>query len=131
MYYQGAVDVLASRLGTTVLAHPLRVAITGIDAAGKTTLADELRDDLIRFGRPVVSISIDDYECPRAERYRRGVESAPGYYHDSFDFRAPRDRVLVPLGPGAHFSTDGACSTSPMTSPWTSLTTLRRGTPQP
>jgi hypothetical protein len=100
MYYQGAVAVLASRLGTIVLGHPLRVAITGIDAAGKTTLADELRDQLIRFGRPVVSISIDDYERPRTERYRRGVESAPGYYHDSFDFRALRDRVLVPLGPG-------------------------------
>jgi uridine kinase len=37
-----AVDQLAALVAAIRLPHPVRVAIDGIDAAGKTTLADEL-----------------------------------------------------------------------------------------
>jgi uridine kinase len=39
--------------------HPVRVAIDGPDAAGKTTLADELTPVLERSGRQIVRASID------------------------------------------------------------------------
>ena len=80
--------------------HPLRVAIDGIDAAGKTTLADELAQQIAARGRPVIRASIDGFHRPRAERYRQGADSPTGYYEDAFDYAALRDRLLLPLGPG-------------------------------
>ena len=79
--------------------HPLRVAIDGRDAAGKTTLGDELAPLVEALGRPVIRASIDGVHLPQAERYRRGRESAFGYYEDSFDDEAVRRELLAPLGP--------------------------------
>jgi uridine kinase len=39
--------------------HPTRVAIDGVDAAGKTTLDDELAEVLRERGRGVIRASID------------------------------------------------------------------------
>jgi uridine kinase len=80
--------------------HPVRVAIDGIDAAGKTTLADELGLLIERRGRPVIRASIDGFHRPRVERYRRGADSPEGYYLDSFDYSTLRSVLLGPLGPG-------------------------------
>ncbi len=81
-------------------AHPVRVAIDGPDAAGKTTLADELAPALRGRGRDVIRASIDGFHRPRADRYRLGADSPEGYYRDSFDHAALRAEVLEPLGPG-------------------------------
>jgi uridine kinase len=80
--------------------HPERVAVDGPDAAGKTTLADELAEALEPVGREVIRASIDGFHRPRDERYRRGADSPRGYYEDSFDFDALRRVLLDPLGPG-------------------------------
>ena len=91
---------LADRLAAVRPGHPLRVAIDGIDAAGKTTLADELVRPIEERGRPVIRASIDGFHRPRADRHRRGADSPEGYYQDSFDYAAVRAALLVPLGPG-------------------------------
>ena len=80
--------------------HPVRVAIDGPDAAGKTTLADELAPLIERSGRPVTRASIDGFRRPRAERIARGHDSPEGYYRDSFDYPTLRAALLDPLGPG-------------------------------
>jgi uridine kinase len=90
---------LVERIDTLTLAHPVRVAVDGIDAAGKTTLADELMVGLHARGRPVIRASIDGFHRPRSERYRRGATSAEGYYLDSFDYPAVQTALLLPLGP--------------------------------
>jgi len=90
---------LAQHLVARKLPHPLRVAIDGIDAAGKTTLADELAGQIEDLGRPVIHASIDGFHHPRAHRYRRGPLSPAGYYEDSFDYDALRANLLRPLGP--------------------------------
>lgn len=82
--------------------HPLRVAIDGIDAAGKTTLADQLVAPIEARGRPVIRASIDGFHRPRAERYHRGPDSPEGYYADSFDYEALLESLLLPLGPGGN-----------------------------
>jgi uridine kinase len=79
--------------------HPVRVAIDGPDAAGTTTLTDELAAGLKARGREVIRASIDGFHRPRAERYRRGADSPEGYYRDSFDHDALRAELLDPLGP--------------------------------
>jgi uridine kinase len=80
--------------------HVLRVAIDGPDAAGKTTLADELARCITYRGRPVVRVSVDGFHQPEAVRRQRGPLSPDGYFHDSFDYAALRRLVLDPLGPG-------------------------------
>ena len=83
------------------LPHPARVAVDGVDAAGKTTLADELAvliPDAHRLGA-------DDFLRPPRERYRRGRDSPEGYYFDSFDH--DRLRAAVVAAPGAVVLVDG------------------------
>jgi uridine kinase len=79
--------------------HPLRVAIDGMDAAGKTILADEL-SSVIRekTGRAIIRASIDRFHNPREVRYRLGPDSPEGYYSDSFNLPALRQKLLDPLG---------------------------------
>ena len=83
---------LLSRLGARILAvrpeHPLRVAIDGVDAAGKTMLADELATVLAVSDRPVVRASIDGFHNPAVVRRRREDALPEGYYYDSFDYDA-------------------------------------------
>ena len=80
--------------------HPTRVAIDGIDGAGKTSLADELVEPLTALGRPVIRASVDGFHRPRSERYRRGEASPEGYYRDSFDNAALTSALLKPFGSG-------------------------------
>lgn len=79
--------------------HPLRVAIDGITASGKTTLGNELTTAITERGRSVIRIRMDDFHHPREHRYRQGKDSARGYYEDAYDFDALNRRVLIPLGP--------------------------------
>jgi uridine kinase len=91
---------LAEAIESVTTAHPLRVAVDGPPAAGKTTLADELADVLRAGGREVIRASIEGFLLPRAQRYRRGEYSPEGCYDDSFDYAALRRVLLDPLGPG-------------------------------
>ena len=92
-------DEVAGRIGRLRLGHPVRVAIDGRTASGKTTLGDELAASLVGQGRPVIRTSIDGFHRPRAERYARGRHSAEGYYHDGRDLPAVVALLLAPLGP--------------------------------
>ena len=94
------IDRLAARIAAVQRPHPLRVAIDGADAAGKTTLAHELAAPLTARGRPVIRASIDSFHRPRADRYRLGAESPEGYFLHSFDHAAIVADLLRPLGPG-------------------------------
>ncbi|AEH11795.1 uridine kinase [Candidatus Frankia meridionalis] len=94
------IEALTDLLVTTRPDQVLRVAVDGPDAAGKTTLADELARSVTRLGRPVVRVSIDGFHHPEAVRRRRGALSPVGYFFDSFDYAALRRLVIDPLGPG-------------------------------
>jgi uridine kinase len=92
-------DRVSHMIGSVPTTHPLRVAIDGRPAAGKTTLADELAVVLRARGREVIRATIEGFLVPRSQRYRRGIDSAEGCYHDSFDFDALHQVLLDPLGP--------------------------------
>lgn len=91
---------VAERIERQRLGHPVRVAIDGRTASGKTTLADELAALLTERGRSVIRTSIDGFHRPRLQRYARGRHSAEGYYHDARDLPAIVALLLAPLGPG-------------------------------
>ncbi len=80
------------------LPRPARVGIDGRDAAGKTTLADELATVLEAAGKVVTRISADEFLRPSEERYRQGRMSPQGYYEDSFDHAALRRTALAAEG---------------------------------
>jgi uridine kinase len=92
-------DRLAEAIESATTTHPLRVAIDGPPAAGKTTLADELAVVLRAQGREVIRATIEGFLFPRAQRYRRGDHSPEGCYFDSHDHDAMRRVLLDPLGP--------------------------------
>lgn len=81
---------------------PARVAVDGVDMAGKTTLADELGAAIEMLGRPVLRASVDGFHRPRQVRYRRGKDSAEGFYYDSFDYDTLKEALLDPLGPAGN-----------------------------
>jgi uridine kinase len=95
-------EQLAKRIILIQRPHPVRVAIDGIDAAGKTTLANELAQVLERRGMAVIRASVDGFHRPRAERYQRGEASPLACYEDSFDYPALKEALLLPLGPGGN-----------------------------
>ena len=86
---------LASMIAAVERPHPARVALDGVDGAGKTHLADELVGPLSRSGRQIIRASIDGFHYPRAHRYKRGRESADGYFHDSFNYGQMRSQLLA------------------------------------
>ncbi len=82
--------------------HPTRVAIDGVDNAGKTTLANDLGKKLIDTGRSIIRASVDGFHQPKEKRYRRGHLSPEGYYADSFNHISMKQKLLIPLGPGGN-----------------------------
>jgi uridine kinase len=94
------IDLLADTVEARSAGRPVRVAVDGCAAAGKTTLADELVAVLRDRGRHVIRAWVDDFLYPRNERHRRGLYSAQGCYRDAFDYPALIGRLLDPLGPG-------------------------------
>src|ERR1700742_1230110 len=92
-------DRLVGTIESVTIPHPLRVAVDGPPAAGKTTLADELALLLSSRGRAVIRATSESFHLPRAQRYRRGEFSPEANYHDSFDYDALCRVLLDPLGP--------------------------------
>lgn len=99
MTTQRAVEVskLAERIAGLNPDLPLRVAVDGRTASGKTTLAGEMAEAINALGRPTIYASIDSFHRPKAERYRRGRMSAEGYYRDGRDLEAVISLLLAPL----------------------------------
>jgi hypothetical protein len=93
-------SALARRLVALRPRRRLRVAIDGVDGAGKSVLADELATRLMAAGRPAVRASVDSFHRPQADRYRLGRTSPEGFYRDSYNYQRLTEFLLVPFAPG-------------------------------
>jgi uridine kinase len=87
-------DALAAEILSLYGRGRIMVAVDGVDAAGKTTFADDLAEALRRADHHVLRASIDGFHRPREQRYARGKDSPEGFYRDSYDYETFR-RVLV------------------------------------
>ncbi len=93
-------ETLADRVPRSLRGDCVKVAIDGVDGAGKTIFADELAEVLRPRGRVVLRISADDFLHPRVVRYRRGRTSPEGFWLDSYDYGALQVNVLEGLRAG-------------------------------
>ncbi|WP_427889847.1 uridine kinase [Kribbella sp. GL6] len=92
---------LAAEVLSVERGHPVRVAVDGCSAAGKTTLADELAEVLRgRTAREVIRVGLDYFKRAPKLRTTYPIESPESYYHEVYDNEAIRARLLEPLGPG-------------------------------
>ena len=99
IYAKLADMICDTRISEKVRSHPVRVAIDGVDASGKTTLADKLVPLIEKHNRPVIRATIDSFHNPQKVRYERGLDSPEGYFYDSFNYEALKRDLLIPLGP--------------------------------
>jgi uridine kinase len=97
---RAVLDRVAEAVLALAATGTVRVGIDGVDGAGKTTLADELRDRLASSGRPIIRASVDAFHHAKRVRYRLGRYSPEGFYRDSYDYAALHRLLLDPLGPG-------------------------------
>jgi uridine kinase len=75
----------------------VRVAVDGVDGAGKTVFADQLADVLRQKGIVVLRASVDGFHNPSEIRHRRGRGSPEGFFLDSYDYSKLRRLLLEPL----------------------------------
>jgi uridine kinase len=104
---RAVVRTLAELLLDRVRQRPaavLRVAVTGITASGKSTLATELCTYALELGIHCARLPVDGFHNPRAIRYQRGRDSAEGYYRDAYNYALLKSRVLQPLAPNGSLS---------------------------
>ncbi|MEA3328042.1 MAG: hypothetical protein U9R53_12190 [Chloroflexota bacterium] len=96
-------NTMINRLSTAIqqitCSHPLRVAVDGVDAAGKTFLAEELVQNLNKSHRQIIRASVDDFHNPKSIRWEKGSLSPEGFYFDSYNYKSLIEKLLEPLGP--------------------------------
>lgn len=94
-------DSLFKHLSEAILGYqkelPVLVGVDGVDASGKTTLANKLAACLEQSNRQIIRASIDGFHNPIVVRYRQGRESPSGYYQDSFNHKLIIEKLLKPL----------------------------------
>jgi len=93
-------DLLATIAARVPAGRRALVGVDGRGGAGKTVFADELAAVLTAAGRGVLRASVDGFHRPRADRYRRGRDSAVGYWRDAYDYDRMVRALLDPFGRG-------------------------------
>ena len=79
-----------------------RIAIDGVDGAGKTIFANELAEAVTDIGRSVIRASVDGFHNLRIIRYAQGRQSPQGFFADSYNYALLKQYLLDPLSPGGH-----------------------------
>jgi uridine kinase len=97
---EDVLDKVARAVSRSTASGVTRVAIDGVDGAGKTHFADELGDVLRASGRSVIRASVDGFHNHRSIRYRQGRDSPQGFFEDSYDYAQLKAVLLDPLSPG-------------------------------
>ena len=84
-------ELLLAELASEILRRGARrIAIDGVDGAGKTTFADELA---VSIGGDASRFSADDHLNPPDLRHARGKDDPEGFWLDSYDHSSLRTAV--------------------------------------
>lgn len=94
-------EVLFRKLSETIALlqkqknKPLRIAVNGIEGTGKTTFALALCAYLKENDLDAIHVTIDGFHYNKKHRYQQGINSAKGYYEDSYNEVSFVTKVLV------------------------------------
>ncbi|KQC12754.1 MAG: hypothetical protein APR63_10425 [Desulfuromonas sp. SDB] len=91
------IQTIADTISKNYNNRQLIVAVDGVDASGKTYLADELVKPLSQRKFEVLRASIDGFHNPAAVRYQMGKDSAEGFYRCSFNYSELTAKLLKPF----------------------------------
>lgn len=94
------IQTIAESINKKYVNRQLIVAIDGVDASGKTYLADELIKPLTQRNFKVLRASIDGFHNSAELRYKMGKNSAEGYYLCSFNYSELTAKLLKPFTQG-------------------------------
>ena len=92
------INQVSRRIQSLPPSNPIKVAIDGVDASGKTFLADEIAASLRSGSRQIIQASADGFHNPRSIRYEKGSLSPEGFYYDSYNYKTLIKNLLEPLG---------------------------------
>jgi uridine kinase len=73
----------------------VRVGINGVEGTGKTVFCEKFTKYLNENGQRAIQITIDGFHNPKVIRYKKGRNSAIGYYEDAYNEKAFVDYVLI------------------------------------
>lgn len=79
-----------------------KVAVDGVDGAGKSVFANELTEVLGYLDKLVIRSSVDSFHNPKAIRYRLGSHSPKGFFLDSYNYDILKEVLLEPLSLGGN-----------------------------
>lgn len=95
---EGVAALVAERIASLQLGHPVRVAIDGPPWSG-LDLAGSTMDALVPWSRTAIVVRAGDYLRPASLRLERGREDPEAFYEDWVDVTGLRREVLEPAGP--------------------------------
>ena len=96
---EGVAELVAERVSSLTLTHPVRVAIDGPPWSG-LDLSRVLVDALGSWSRTAVVVRASDYLRPASLRLERGRDDPDAFYEEWIDVAGLRREVLEPAGPG-------------------------------
>lgn len=76
---------------------PIVVAFDGVDASGKTSLADNVHAFFKNKGIESIRVSIDKFHNAKEIRLSKGAYSPEGFFYDSFNYGKILELVLNPI----------------------------------
>lgn len=89
-------DIIQNRIQATYNPHqPFVIAVSGMDAAGKSSFAEAMREHLAETFSVTV-VHIDDYHNPRSIRHS-GADEVENFLHRTINFDLLERTVLLPL----------------------------------
>lgn len=91
-------QLVAKRIVSVPLGQIQRVAIDGVDGAGKSTFAKKLTTFVENLGRPVIHSTVDGFHNPRDIRFKNG-KGPESFYYDSYNYSRLKEVLLDPLSP--------------------------------
>lgn len=91
-------ELVAGRIASLELAHPVRVALDGPPWSG-LDLAPPVVAALTAWSRTAVLVRVADYLRPASLRLERGRDDPDGFYEEWIDVAGLRREVLEPAGP--------------------------------
>jgi uridine kinase len=94
------INTLVDSIEAIEVSQPKLIAVSGITASGKSTLASEVYQCLTERGHETIRASIDDFHHCSQDRNNQDKPSWQAYYENAHDYESLLGRLIRPLADG-------------------------------